>query len=163
MLPFSKKDDNSVVGGYKLSPLKLQKYYYKNCHSHYNKWLISEQIGTTRSPALSIKVCEVFIYLFITIILGSSLFHHGGFQSKSTWGSKLRQELYSDLCLLDITTLLVLPGSRQEETLHWCPVPHEWRMARGTGMSAFRSDGARLGEQENWYTARLRVGTHTLW
>lgn len=58
--------------------------------------------------------------------------------------------------------LLLLPGSRKEEALHWSPVPHEWRLARRASLPPCCSDGPGPGEQEDWHTAGLRAGADTL-
>lgn len=61
------------------------------------------------------------------------------------------------------TVLLVLPGSRQEETLHRSPVPYERRMARWPSMSPCCPNGPGFGEQENGYSSGLWAWINPLW
>lgn len=61
------------------------------------------------------------------------------------------------------TVLLVLPGSRQEETLHRSPVPYERRMAGWPSMSPFCPNGPGFGEQENGYSSGLWAWINPLW
>ena len=62
----------------------------------------------------------------------------------------------------DGAPLLVRLGRRQKEAVYRSPVPHEWRLARGTGMSTLRSDGPGSGQLQKGHSPGLRTGADLL-